>query len=127
MNAEEVQEFRRRLEQLVAHVRATVSRLEAELQHRSHGPDETATDARSADRVRTLLGIEGQVLGEANEALTRVESGTFGRCEGCARPIPRNRLGAMPYARHCAPCARTHGSDPDFSLEPADPSPACSG
>ena len=41
-----------------------------------------------------------------NEALGRIDAGTFGRCEECREPIARPRLQALPYTRHCIQCAR---------------------
>lgn len=41
---------------------------------------------------------------EIVEALARLESGTYGRCERCGQPIPRERLEAIPTARLCVRC-----------------------
>jgi RNA polymerase-binding transcription factor DksA len=43
---------------------------------------------------------------EIDDALARIEQGTFGRCENCHQEISRERLEAMPYARSCIRCAR---------------------
>lgn len=32
-------------------------------------------------------------------------------CELCQKPIPRERLEALPATRRCVECARTNGSD----------------
>jgi RNA polymerase-binding protein DksA len=53
-----------------------------------------------------LLENEDQLLTEVNDALARIERGTFGRCENCGQEISRARLEALPYARHCLRCAR---------------------
>jgi len=53
-----------------------------------------------------LLENEAQLLAEINDALARIEQGVFGRCEACGKAVSRGRLQALPYARHCAPCAR---------------------
>lgn len=55
------------------------------------------------------LGVienEQATLEEIDEALARIESGTFGDCEQCGKPIHRSRLQAIPYARYCIDCAR---------------------
>lgn len=49
---------------------------------------------------------EGRILVEINDALARIEQGTFGRCENCRREIPKERLEAVPYTRYCIRCAR---------------------
>src|SRR5581483_6129862 len=40
----------------------------------------------------SLLQNEEQLIEEINAALARLEQGTFGTCEGCRRPIARDRL-----------------------------------
>jgi len=43
-------------------------------------------------------------LTEINEALERIEDGTYGICEECGKRITSNRLKIMPFARLCVPC-----------------------
>lgn len=38
------------------------------------------------------------------EALTRLERGTYGRCHHCGRSIHAKRLAQLPYATYCLPC-----------------------
>ncbi|MCI0456714.1 MAG: TraR/DksA C4-type zinc finger protein [Gemmataceae bacterium] len=52
-----------------------------------------------------LLHNEEQILAEIQDALARLEQGTFGVCEGCHGDIPRERLLTLPYARRCVSCA----------------------
>lgn len=42
---------------------------------------------------------------EIDDALSRMDEGSYGICEVCGRPIPVARLEVMPYARTCAGCA----------------------
>jgi DnaK suppressor protein len=58
-----------------------------------------------------LLENEQQLLVEVNDALGRIDQGTFGRCENCRRDIAAERLRALPYARYCIDCARTLESE----------------
>jgi RNA polymerase-binding transcription factor DksA len=60
------------------------------------------------DQEFTLGLIENEqgTLEEINAALSRIEMGTFGRCEECSEPIAKPRLQALPYTRHCIGCAR---------------------
>ena len=41
---------------------------------------------------------------EAQEALRRLDDGTYGICERCAAPIPYERLEAIPHVRRCVNC-----------------------
>jgi RNA polymerase-binding transcription factor DksA len=63
------------------------------------------------DLNTTLLENEENIANEVLEALQRIENGTFGQCENCGTAIVRERLDAVPYARHCVPCAESVGGD----------------
>src|SRR5215467_505909 len=64
------------------------------------------TDNFEQEFTLSLMQNEEQVLAEIGEALERINQGTFGKCEECGSPIPKARLQALPYTRHCVTCAR---------------------
>lgn len=64
------------------------------------------TDNFEQEFTLSLLQNQEQALTEITEALERIHQGSFGRCEECATAIPKGRLQALPYARHCVACAR---------------------
>ena len=64
------------------------------------------TDNFEQEFTLSLLQNQEQALTEIDEALQRIRQGTFGRCEECQGPIPKPRLQALPYTRHCVACAR---------------------
>jgi RNA polymerase-binding transcription factor DksA len=64
------------------------------------------TDNFEQEFSLTLLQNQEQALKEIGEALERIRHGSFGRCEECAGSIPKARLQALPYTRHCVACAR---------------------
>ena len=43
-------------------------------------------------------------LQEVDEALDRIENGTYGVCEECGGPIGLKRLEVRPIAKYCVPC-----------------------
>jgi RNA polymerase-binding protein DksA len=51
-----------------------------------------------------MLEYEGQTIREIDEAIQRIDEGTFGSCDSCGKPIPKGRLKAMPHARFCISC-----------------------
>jgi DnaK suppressor protein len=53
-----------------------------------------------------LMDSERRLLGEIDDALSRIEDGTYGICEGTGKPIPKARLEAQPWARYCVEYAR---------------------
>jgi RNA polymerase-binding transcription factor DksA len=69
-----------------------------------HDP-EGATVAFERTQVAALLERARAQLAELDDARARVERGTYGVCERCARPIPAERLEAQPAARRCVVCA----------------------
>ena len=64
------------------------------------------TDNFEQEFSLTLLQNQEQALKEIGEALERIRHGSFGRCEECQGAIPKARLQALPYTRHCVECAR---------------------
>lgn len=65
--------------------------------------DGAAVEATS-DILSRLEGRERHELDEISDALSRLETGSFGLCEGCGHAIPLARLRAMPAARCCVAC-----------------------
>ena len=51
-----------------------------------------------------------EAIQEIDHSLARVDDCTYGTCEACGRPIPFERLQAVPQARSCVACPRLGGS-----------------
>jgi len=51
-----------------------------------------------------LVLNEQQVLYRIDEALRRIEEGTYGKCESCGQEIKQSRLKALPFASLCITC-----------------------
>jgi len=47
-------------------------------------------------------------LNEIEDALKRIEKGTYGVCEMCDESIAIGRLRAKPFAKYCTPCREIH-------------------
>ncbi len=60
---------------------------------------DAGSDAYDRDFALSMLGKEQDALYEINEALKRIETGTYGLCEGTGSRISEERLEAMPFAR----------------------------
>lgn len=69
-----------------------------------HDP-EGSTIAYERARVTALLAGVRSHLGDLNEALMRLDNRTYSICESCRRPIPTERLEALPACRTCIECA----------------------
>ena len=51
-----------------------------------------------------LASRQSQLLDEIDEALGRIEDGTYGQCSRCGKPLAEERLKAMPTAKYDAEC-----------------------
>ena len=60
-----------------------------------------------------LNSLDYTQLRLVEEALDRLDSGHYGTCLRCERPIPAKRLQALPWARHCVECQESMGAELD--------------
>lgn len=73
------------------------------------GDDQADSGTKTAERdtaqslLRSILDRRAQF----ERALTRLEEGTYGFCEGCSAPIPVERLEIFPSATSCVACKQT--------------------
>src|SRR6266700_2012895 len=65
---------------------------------------DAGSDAYDRDFALSLLSQEQDALYEIDQALKRIELGTYGVCEMSGKPIPRARLEAIPFARFTVQC-----------------------
>ena len=69
-----------------------------------HDP-EGATIAFERSQIGALVRQAQLHVVEIDAALKRLDTGTYGTCEGCGGAIDEGRLEARPVARTCIPCA----------------------
>src|SRR6476660_3492581 len=65
---------------------------------------DAGSDAYDRDFALSLLSQEQDALYEIDQALKRIELGTYGTCEMSGKSIPRARLEAIPFARFTVEC-----------------------
>lgn len=65
---------------------------------------DVATDNYDREFSLGIASGEREMLYELDDALKRIEDGTYGQCEDCKALIARTRLKAIPYTRHCLSC-----------------------
>jgi RNA polymerase-binding transcription factor DksA len=65
---------------------------------------DAGSDAYDRDFALSLLSQEQDALYEIDEALKRIEIGTYGKCEMSGKAIPHARLEAIPFARFTVEC-----------------------
>jgi RNA polymerase-binding protein DksA len=115
LNKRDLDEFRRLLE---AERDRLTEQLEAIEEHlpevenvavdASGGYDEDLADVASETFERekgiAIENSEQDLLQQVEEALARIEDGTYGVCEVCGQLIHPDRLRALPWARLCINC-----------------------
>lgn len=65
---------------------------------------DAGSDAYDRDFALSLLSQEQDALYEIEEALKRIDFGTYGVCEMSNKPIAHARLEALPFARYTVEC-----------------------
>lgn len=65
---------------------------------------DVATDNYDREFSLGLASNERKFLYEIDDALKKIDEGTFGICEDCKNLISKNRLKAVLYARLCVKC-----------------------
>ena len=71
-------------------------------------PDRNDLAADYASRARQISLLE-QLRNQraaVDDALARIDDGTYGICENCGQPILPERLAVLSYARLCIECQR---------------------
>jgi RNA polymerase-binding protein DksA len=62
------------------------------------------TDNYEQDFTLGLIESEEEEIREIDQAIERIEEGSFGICENCESHIPIERLKALPHSRLCIKC-----------------------
>lgn len=102
--------FRAQLLELREQLTARLQRLDRHLHNRSEplpaDSGERAIELENRELLESLDHGAAAELQQVDHALARIETGTFGRCEGCGGAIPMARLELLPFATRCTGCAR---------------------
>ncbi|MBM4054329.1 MAG: TraR/DksA family transcriptional regulator [Planctomycetes bacterium] len=67
---------------------------------------DVGTDNYERELMIELIQNGEESVRSIDDALEKIEEGTFGVCEACEKKINRERLKAVPYARLCIDCQR---------------------
>ena len=91
-------------EQIVGEVKQIV---ESSKEMGQDGIQDIGDEAANIYNKQVLLSLnenERMRLKEVDEALDRIENGTYGICEECGGPISLKRLEVRSVAKYCVPC-----------------------
>lgn len=115
LSVEQTNGLRARLEEERARIRIDLDGLAAEIVDLgqsqaieaggagNHLADD-ATDVMEQEKDLALRQNLEDRLRDIEQALDRMERGTYGICENCGRPIAPERLEVLPWARLCIDC-----------------------
>lgn len=106
----DLRQIKRRLEEKQAQLREHIAGLtearptpvDAErIDQGPYEPEETVVDLLEMEQERSILMNEQALLTEVQDALKRIDEGTYGRCIVGGELIPEKRLDAIPWTRYC--------------------------
>jgi DnaK suppressor protein len=108
MDANKLEHFRKLLlEQLRQHNENVRGDQATALESVDDGVKDSADMSMQDENQELALRLgerESQAVAEIDEALRRIDEGTYGQCERCGKPIDERRLEAVPTARFDAKC-----------------------
>lgn len=107
MNKKQLEFFRdllyKRLEDLAGGARETVDEMNDE-DDTFPDPNDRATLESDRNFVLRIRDRERKLIAKIEQALERVEKGTFGICDECGEDISEGRLKARPVTTLCIKC-----------------------
>ncbi len=82
-----------------------------ELSNYDNHPADLGSELYSVEMNMALKVHEQTKLNDIQHALSKFETGTYGKCEKCSREISIERLNAMPEAQFCFECEMKNEAD----------------
>ncbi|GBD84692.1 general stress protein 16O [bacterium BMS3Abin02] len=116
LSSSTLEKYRRRLEKDRQGLRQTIddhlqdleeARLAQAAGERSADPASTETGSAATvfEAELSLVRNTRELLAQVEDALRRLDAGTYGICVDCGKRIPAARLTALPYTTLCVECA----------------------
>ncbi len=94
------------LAELLGHGAETVHQMSSPQGDELPDPNDRATREADTSRALRLRDRDRKLIGKVEEALARIDAGSFGRCETCGGRISPARLRARPVTTLCIDCKR---------------------
>ena len=102
------------------------NRMSDEYQRRvDSAPDVGDQALLDTERVRdiSILEMRNKMRQQIDEALAKLEEGTYGRCADCKVEISEKRLRTVPFARRCVACQSKQELLERIEMEPEEQEP----
>ncbi len=85
-------------------VSSTIKDSTGDLSSYSYHMADQGTDAMEREMAFMFASKSGRLVYHIDEALRRIEDGSYGKCCSCDQQISKDRLTAVPHARLCIEC-----------------------
>jgi len=104
-----LEEERERLEGLVRDIEAEREEVRLTETSSDRSPDPNTAEGGSLafemEKELSLWQNAQDILAKIEEAVARIDEGTYGTCDECGNAIPVARLDALPYTKLCVDCS----------------------
>ena len=102
----ELAKFRKALLALREKVYRSVDNARQNIRHHNEADNGGDDGASIFDKFLALerAGNTKDILNRIDEALGRMDDGTYGKCLACGNPIRRVRLEVQPFSKYCIKC-----------------------
>lgn len=116
MNKRDLESFKRKLEKEKDRIRQTIQDLDqntisspmressGDLSAYADHMADAGSDTQEMEKMLDLRVRAERMLAQIEDALDRIDEGTYGICIRCEDKISRNRLRAKPFAALCIDC-----------------------
>ena len=98
------EELQRQMDELLAGAGKTVSDMTGVPEENFPDPTDRALLESNRNFTLRIRDRERKLLAKVREAIKRIDSGSFGDCEGCGGEIEEKRLIARPMTTMCIDC-----------------------
>ncbi|MBM9613900.1 RNA polymerase-binding protein DksA [Desulfobulbus rhabdoformis] len=107
MEEKDLLRFKERLEDMKSEINTDVEQTLTDMTSQNGNipdPNDRATVESDRSFELRIRGRERRLMEKIEEALSRIEDGSYGVCAGCGEDIALKRLEARPVAKFCIDC-----------------------
>ena len=108
MSKKDMEKFRRLLEDKKASLSSDLAKTRSAEEETSEESTQDIADKAVSSYTReflySLTDGERSTLLQIDDAIDRIDDGTYGMCVNCGQPMAEKRLTAVPWAPYCVDC-----------------------
>ena len=108
MPKKELEKYRKLLQEkktsLLADLAKTKHAEEETTEESTQDIADKAVSSYTREFLYSLNDTERNTMQQIDQALSRIEDGSYGLCLNCGSPMSEKRLTAIPWSRHCVDC-----------------------